>query len=505
MARVISLYLPRWSTDRLRRRMSSTAPFPEVPLILKGSDGRRRVVLAADRAAETAGIRIGMPVAKAQVLVTNLVIRDANLAADAADLETLARWALRTYSPLVAADPPDGVVMEISGAAHLHGGETALLEGLVRALADKGFEARAAVADTWGAAHALARFIPKPVFILSKDMGSRALPSLPIGALRLPPGMVESLHVLGFETVADLLAQPRAPLVHRFGPLLGRRIDQMFGHLDEPIDPVDLPDVTEVRRRFAEPISAPETIARYTARLTQQLCDVLEGKGLGVRQADLLFTRTDNRIEAIRVGLAQPMRDVKRLTRLLCDKIETVDPGFGIEHMRLIATDAEPLLHKQVSTTDDPAPDIATLLDILSNRIGAERIYRLVPVESDVPERSVRKAPALGESPEGGWPRHWPRPVRLLSNPERITTLAQLPDYPPKAFTWRGVRHLVIAADGPERIFGEWWRRDAEMLAIRDYFRVELTTGERLWIYRSGDGEDAKTGSREWFLHGVFA
>ncbi len=485
--------------------MEHDAPPPEVPLILKGSDGRRRVVLAANRAAEALGIRIGMPVAKAQVLVAALIIHDADLAADAADLETLARWALRTYSPLVAADPPNGIVMEISGAAHLHGGEAALLEGLVRALADKGFEARAAVADSWGAAHALARFIPKPVMVLPKDTGGRALPSLPIDALRLPAGMAESLHVLGFETIGDLLAQPRAPLVHRFGSMLGRRLDQMFGRLEEPIDPVDLPDIIEVRRRFAEPIGAPETIARYTGKLTQQLCDALEGKGLGVRQADLLFTRTDNRIEAIRVGLAQPMRDVKRLTRLLCDKIETVNPGFGIEHMRLIATVAEPLLHKQVSTTDDPTPDIASLLDTLSNRIGAEHIYCLSPIESDVPERSVRRTPVLGKVPEGVWPPHWPRPVRLLPKPDRIATLAQLPDYPPKAFTWRGIRHLVVAADGPERIFGEWWRRDAEMLAVRDYFRVELTTGERLWIYRSGDGEDDKTGSREWFLHGIFA
>lgn len=478
---------------------------PEVPLVLKGSEDRQRVVLAADRAAEAAGIRTGMPVAKAQILVHGLVVHDADLAGDAADLETLARWALRTYSPLAAADSPNGVVMEISGAAHLHGGETALLEGLVRALADKGFEARAAVADTLGAAHALARFVPRPVMVLPKGEGGRALPGLPIAALRLSSGMAESLNVLGFETVRDLIAQPRAPLVHRFGPLLGRRLDQMFGHVEEPIDPVDLPDVTEVRRRFAEPIGAPETIARYTGKLTQQLCNALEDKGLGVRQVDLLFTRTDNRIEAIRVGLAQPMRDVKRLRRLLCDRIETVDPGFGIEHMRLVAITAEPLPHRQVSTTDDSTPDISSLLDILSNRIGADRIYRMMPVQSDVPERSARRVPALMPDDGNGWPPHWPRPVRLLPKPEPITTLAQLPDYPPRAFTWRGIRHLVTAADGPERIFGEWWRRDAEMLAVRDYFRVELNTGERLWIYRSGDGEDAKTGSRNWFLHGIFA
>jgi protein ImuB len=484
---------------------ASGAPHLKAPLILKGSDGRRRVVTAADRAALAAGLRVGMPVAKAQALVAGLIIHDADPEADMDGLERLAQWALRTYSPLVAADPPDGLVMDISGAAHLHGGETALLDGLVRALTDKGIEARAAVADTWSAAHALARFGARPVTILATGEAGHALPALPVIALRLPPGMAESLYVLGFETVDELLAQPRAPLVHRFGPELARRLDQMFGHVEEPIEPVSLADVTEVRRQFVEPIGAPETIARYTGRLTVQICAALENKRLGVKQLDLLFTRTDNRIEAIRVGLAQPVRDAKRLTRLLCDKIETVDPGFGIDRMHLIATVAEPLLDKQISTTDDAQADIAALIDTLSNRIGAAHIYRLAPVESDVPERSVRKVPALAPEIGGQWPMHWPRPVRLLLKPEPIGTIAGVPDYPPQLFIRRGVRHRVIAADGPERIFGEWWRRDAEIDAIRDYFRIELETGERLWVFRSGDGQNSETGSRDWFLHGMFA
>ncbi len=485
--------------------MAHNAPPLEAPLILKGSDGRRRMVLAANQAAESLGLRVGMPVAKAQVLVAGLIIHDVQPQADLEGLEKLAQWGLRNYSPLVAVDPPDGLVMDISGAAHLHGGESALLDGLVRALAGKGIEARVAVADSWGAAHALARFSTRPVTVLAPGEGGRVLPALPVMALRLPAGMAESLYVLGFETVGELLAQPRAPLVHRFGPELARRLDQMFGHIAEPIEPVALPDVTEVRRQFAEPIGAPETIARYTGKLTTQLCTALENKGLGAIQLDLLFIRTDNRIEAIRVGMAQPVRDVKRLTRLLSDKIETVDPGFGIERMHLIATVAEPLADKQISTTDDAKADIAGLIDTLSNRIGSEHIYRLAPVESDVPERSVRKVPALAPPVKDNWPLHWPRPIRLLAKPERIATLAQLPDYPPKLFIRRGVRHRVVAADGPERIYGEWWRRDAEIAAVRDYFRIELETGERLWVFRSGDGENAETGSRDWFLHGVFA
>ncbi len=485
--------------------MGDTAPPPEAPLVLKGMDGRRRVVLAADRIAERLGVRVGMPLTKAQAMVAGLVVHDADPRTDAADLERLAQWALRTYSPLVTADPPDGLVIDVTGATHLHGGEQALIEGLIHILKNKGIEARAALAGSWGAAHALARYASRPTAVLAPGAEARVLPALPASALRLPPGMSESLYGLGFETIGELAAQPRAPLVHRFGPNLARRLDQAFGRLAEPIDPVALPDITEVTRQFAEPIGAPETIARYTGQLTAQLCDALEDKGLGGRQLDLLFTRVDNHIEAGRIGLAQPSRDVRRLTRLLCDKIEKVDPGFGIERIRLIATATEPLAPRQVGTADDKAPDLADLIDILSNRLGAERIHRFGLVESDVPERSIRKVAPLAEEVATEWPAHWPRPVRLLRRPERITTLAQAPDYPPGVLIRRGIKQRVIAADGPERIFGEWWRRDSEADAVRDYFRIELETGERLWVFRSGDSEDPATGSRQWFLHGVFA
>ncbi|EGF89455.1 nucleotidyltransferase/DNA polymerase involved in DNA repair-like protein [Asticcacaulis biprosthecium C19] len=471
-------------------------------------DGRRRVVTAADHAAHAAGLRVGMPLTKAQALVENLAVYNADPDGDRDALERLAGWALQTYSPVVAADPPDGLILDITGAAHLHGGEPALLEGMIRRLADKGIEACAAIADTWGAAHALsrfgARFGARPVVIIPPGNSAQAVRNLPVAALRVPYSLVQSLSVLGFDAIGELIAQPRAPLVHRFGRELGRRLDQISGHLAEPIDPVDLPDVTEVKQVFFEPIGAPETLARYTAKLTQQLCDALEARGEGARQLDLHFIRVDGRIEAIRIGTAKPVRDTARLTRLLCDKIETVDPGFGIEGMRLIATLAEPLIMTQTSSQEAAGPDLAGLVDTLSNRIGGERVYRLSAVESDVPERSVRRSPALS-AVRSGWPVHWPRPVRLFRRPEPVETLAVLPDHPPKVLTWRGVRHRVLAADGPERIFGEWWKHDSETWAVRDYFRVELDTGERLWVFRSGDGEDGATGSHKWFLHGMFA
>lgn len=444
-----------------------------------------------------------MPLAQAQALVNGLIIHAAEPHTDAAALERLAQWALKNYSPVVAADPPDGLVMDVTGAAHLHGGESNLLGGLIRALADQGIEARAAIAGSWGAAHAFARFGGRIRTALAPGEDSHALLALPVTALRLPTATVASLHVLGFVTIGELAAQPRAPLAHRFGQDLISRLDQAFGRANEPIEPVRLTDLTEVRRAFVEPIGAPETLARYTGKLTGQLCAALEAKNLGARQLDLLFTRVDNRIEAIRVRMARPVRDAKRLTRLLCDGLGTVDPGFGIERMRLTATEAEPLLARQLSTADETEPDLSGLIDTLVQRLGAEHVYRLAPVESDVPERAVQRVAPLAKARDG-WPEPWPRPVRLLRMPEPITTVTQLPDYPPRLFIRQGQRQRVVAADGPERVFGEWWRRDAEAAAVRDYFRVELESGERLWIYRSGDGEDPATGSQRWFLHGVF-
>ncbi|WP_443748588.1 Y-family DNA polymerase [Asticcacaulis solisilvae] len=503
MRRVVSLYLPRWSTDRLRRRPGCALP-PEQPLVLKGMDGRKRVVTALDKAAADQGLYVGMPLAKAQALVEGLVVHDAEPEADAEALDTLARWALRRFSPVVAADAPNGLVIDITGAAHLNGGEDGVLDRLVEALKAEGVTARAAVADSWGAAHAAARFLPKRTAVMgpARDW----LPALPLNALRLTRDVVSGLSLLGFDTIGDLVDQPRAPLIRRFGLDLARRLDQAFGHVPEPIDPIRLPDVTSIERHFAEPIGAPETIARYTGKLTETLCDALEGKSLGARQLDLVFYRTDNRIEAVRVAMARPVRDIKRLTRLLCDQIETVDPGFGIERMRLVATEAEPLIPTQTGS-DDAAqtPDISVLVDILSNRIGADRIFCLQPMESDVPERSVARTDVLGAGAGLTWPAHWPRPLRLFRRPETVITLGRLPDYPPKAFIWRGIRHIVTHADGPERIFGEWWKREAETDALRDYFHVEVEDGRRFWLFRTGDGESDDPEQHKWYVHGVFS
>lgn len=487
--------------------MGASAPPPDDRLVLVGREGSRRIVTAVSRPAEQAGLRVGMPLTKAHALLPDVLTMPADPVADAAALNRLALWALQHYAPIVAPDPPDGLVIDTTGADHLHGGEERMLTGLVNRLGASGIFARAAIADTWGAAHAAARFCADPVCIIAPGTTNDRVAPLPILGLRIPPDVVTGLHVLGFATIGDVLAVPRAPLVLRFGPLLGRRLDQLQGILSGPVDPLRDPELASVRKVFGEPIGAPETIIRYTTALVHDLCLALEKRGLGARRLDLLFHRVDSSLQAIRVGTAQPVRDEKRLTRLLSDRIEAIDPGFGIEIMDLTATLAEPLVLQQAvsSLIEEEQADIAGLVDVIANRIGARRLYRMAPVESDVPERSVHRVAPLAPDDGATWQGRWPRPARLLARPEPIEVMALLPDHPPGAFTWRGVRRLVKRADGPERIFGEWWKRDAELAAVRDYFQVEDASGERFWLFRSGNEQQAASGAGRWFLHGIFA
>ncbi|WMT92928.1 DNA polymerase Y family protein [Pelagibacterium sp. H642] len=506
MARVISVYLPTWPTDRLRRTGGDAAPPADAPLVVAAREKNRHVLVAADAAARAAGLGVGMVLTKAKILVPDLHVEYADPQADVESLERLALWALQRVSPFVAVDAPDGLIIDSTGADHLHGGEAALLDTLLGRLIMSGISARAAIADTRGAAHALARFSANPSFVAPEGHGTEVLLPLPLEALRLPTNLSQDLRKLGFATVGDVLSQPRAPLVLRFGPELGRRIAQALGERGEPIEPLRPADLIEVRRSFAEPIGAAETISRYISKLVVSLCTELELRGLGARRLDLLCHCVDNRIEAVRVGTATPARDIRRLTRLLCDKIETIAPGFGIEVMSLTATIAEPMGERQSSSLliEEAEPDISDLIDTLSNRVGERAIYRFAPVASDVPERSVARVAALSPDLGEGWPGHWPRPSRLLPRPEPIETIALLPDHPPVSITWRGVRRRVRRADGPERVFGEWWRADAELVAVRDYFRIEDDAGERFWVYRAGDGENPETGSHKWFMHGIF-
>ncbi|MCX2562287.1 DNA polymerase Y family protein [Acetobacter farinalis] len=507
--RVVSLYLPLWPTERIRKKLGSAAP--DGPLALAGREGSRRVVMSADLAARQIGVTPGIPVAKAQALYPDLTIIDADPDGDRAGLEALALWFQRRIAPIVAVDAsgglPDGIVMDTTGTDHLHGGEPAMLEAVVRRLAESGFTAKVTIAGTWGAAHALARYGRGRMVIVPDGGIPDALSNLPIEALRLPATVIEGLRTLGISRIGKLATMPRAPLTLRFGPELARRLDQAFGRVAEPIMAVRPVDPVSVARNFAEPIGAAETIARYIGKLVPALCEELDARGDGIRLLDLLLHRVDSQTQTIRIATARPVRDAKHLSRLLCEKIETIDPGFGIERMELVAVLAEPMEVRQrvSSLIEEEEADISGLIDTLANRVGGESLYRFAPVESDIPERSVCRVPALAPDDGATWPAGWPRPTRLLSRPEPVQAMAELPDRPPIFFIWRGIRRRVKCADGPERVFGEWWKGDTELTIARDYFRIEDTSGERFWLFREGDGEHGETGSQRWFMHGLFA
>ena len=465
------------------------------------------VVAAADQAALALGIRPAMALAHARAMLPGLAVADADPGSDAAALARLAAWCLR-FSPLTTADPPDGVWIDITGCAHLHGGEAALLADLLARLARGGVCARAAVADTPGAAHAVARFGPAAAIVVAPGAQQADIASLPVAALRLPQETVAALRRLGFDRVGQLAETARGPLVRRFGRLVALRLDQAYGHVFEPIEPVMPEEMVAHRLAFAEPLLTAEAFGQVIDALLKTLCARLEASGQGARRLDLLFERVEGAVQAIRIGTAAPSCHAAHLARLLKERLEEVDPGLGVEAMQLRVPLAEAQVARQslvaLSAGDRPATDMAALVDRILNRLGPGSVWRASAVESDVPERSIAVVPAIGRMPATSWPPSLPRPVRLFDPPQPIEAMALLPDQPPVAFIWRGRRHRVRRADGPERIQGEWWRRRAEEAAVRDYFAVEDEDGRRFWLFRRGDGADPATGDLRWFLHGLF-
>lgn len=511
MRRVVSLFLPTWSTDRLRRKTGKLPP--DAALVTAMPDRGRRIVADVDAAARRLGVMPGMTVTKARSLAPEIMVVDADPDDDFAGLVRLALWAGQRYSPLVAPDPPAGIWLDITGCAHRFDGEKPLLKDLLRRVIASGMAAQVAVADTAGCAHAVARHVPsgRPT-IIEPGKVRAALSILPISALRVEPGVADELRRMGFDRIEQLIAQPRAPLVKRFGKQLYRRLDQALGQVPEPIEPVFPPSVPRVRRALLEPISTAEAFAQVIGDLTEDIARLLTAEGHGARRLDLYFERVDGQPQAIRIGTATPSRDGKHLAKLLCQRIETIDPGMGVEAMSLVAPLTEPLGARDLGALvgrKGREPDLTALVDALANRFGPRRTYRAAPRASTMPEREIGAVAPLAPPAAVGWDDDAPRPSRMIVPPEPVEVTAMLPDHPPAMFIWRGKRHRVAQADGPERLHGEWWREgghEADMpYAVRDYFQVETTTGGRYWLFRLGDGELPVTGPMKWFIHGAFA
>jgi protein ImuB len=499
MRRVVSVWLPTLSTDRLRNPGGAA---PDEPLAIAESGGHRRLV-AVNRAAERTGVRAGMSVADALAIHPSLRLAAAEPAEEAALLARLAEWCV-AYSPYAAPDgwhetiAGAGLWLDIAGSAHLFGGERALLDDLTGRLGRLGFAARAAVADTNGAAWAWARFGAGGVLPAG---GQRdALAALPVTALRLHPDCASALTRLGLRRIGDLYPLARAPLAARFGTAVAHRLDQALGAIDEPLSPLRPPEALAVERRFVTPIGRTDDVEAAIERLLPQLLTRLERRQQGVRRLHLDIFRVDSASRRVAAGTSRPSRDAAALFRLLLLHLDGLDCGFGIESLRLTAIETGPLAARQTDMEDkEQSESVTQLVDGLGNRLGFRRLQRLAPYGSHLPERAVRRLPAAGPPAAEPWPR-LRRPPILLARPEAVAVTAPLPDAPPLLFRWRDRLHRVRAAEGPERLAAEWWREEQPS---RDYYLVEDQEGDRFWLYRLGlPGE---FNPARWFLHGLFS
>ena len=532
--RILSVWFPRLGAERLTRRSGVAGPFAVV-----AEDGSRQVLSALSAAAEAAGLVPGQPLREAQAMCPGLRTAAQEPAAEAAFLRALARWADR-FSPLVACDAAAGVMLDITGCAHLFGGEAALGRAVVDEAAGLGLSARCAIADTPGAAWALARFAGQgvasgrsgdaieqearatraraarrgawqrraapcaaaPVIVAPPGQLHAALAPLPAAALRLPGGLAGDLARLGLRRIGDLSGQPRAALGRRFGPVLMRRLDQALGAQPEPLSAVAPPPPLAVRLSLPEPIGLLDDLREGAARLLARLCDRLTGRGEGARALRFEARGTDGGMQAVDLRLARPMRDADAMLALLVPRLERIDAGFGIDMLRLDALQAERIVPEQTRGTEAATRDgLADLLTRLGARVGLEAITRRHPAESRIPGKTALTLAAAWSDPAPApWPRpDHPRPL-MLWRPEPVTP--QAGGRPCAAFRWRGRRHETAHAIGPERIAPEWWLDDPEWrTGLRDYWQVLTTRGERLWLFQAHGA--ALSGG--WFCHGRFA
>lgn len=511
--RILSLWFPYFSIDRL----SHGEPGPDAePVVTLIEDHGRQVVAGVNHVAEMQGIFPGQAYADARALEPGLRVGEADRAGDRRVLDGFADWCGR-YTPLVALDPTASVLgggegpatgdaalwLDISGCAHLFGGEDGLLADLSRRLQQLGFTARAAIADTPGAAWAVARFGDGG--IVAPGNQTDALAEFPIAALRLPAAAVEGLARSGLRKIGALYPVARAPLAARFGPVVGLRLDQALGRMQEPVSPRLTVAPHRVRMNFPEPIALTGDIEHAASKLLHRLAERLERDHLGARRLRLWFHRVDGEARPLTIGCGRPRRDARALLRLFAEHFDKLDPGFGIDLIVLEALVVEPLAWEQGAVTQSRRAGnvqaVADLSDRITNRLGDQSVQVLAPVESHMPERAERRQARQVSWADVKLPTAMARPARLMRRPEPVEAMALLPDHPPVRFQWRGRSYRVVRAAGPERISPEWWHEEGGVLS-RDYFRVEDEEGRRYWLYREGLAERGEI--PEWRLHGLF-
>ena len=547
--RILSVWFPRLGAERLLRRLGGVE---DVPFVVVRDTGQMQVLSSLSAAAQAAGLHRDQPLRDAHAMCAGLVTRQQNPQAEAAFLDVLTRWAGR-FSPWVAAHPPDGLMLDVTGCAHLFGGEEALMEQLVQDAADMGVTARTGLADTVGAAWALARYAGQtaaharsgdaidqearatrsraakrrhwerggaapPVMaahgntarIAQPGTAYRALADLPVAGLRLEPEVQEQLVRLGLRRIGDLIGQPRAPLARRFGKGLVLRLDQALGSVPEPVSPAPAPPRFATRLTLPEPIGLIEDMMAALDRLIPRLCQMLRDKGQGARAVRLQAFRSDGTMQWVSVGLASAADQPDRIRPLLAMKLEEIDAGFGIDILRIEATQVEPIHTRKVTGHLEAGQAVraqlaqGNRLDDLIGRIGArigmDQITRRHPASSHIPEKTSTVMAAAWSEPAQDWPvPPTPRPL-LMWRPEPVMA----PDHPrlPAEFRWRGMNHKLVQANGPERIAPEWWLDEPEWRSgVRDYWQVWTERGDMLWFFYAHGGAL----SSGWFCQGSFA
>ncbi len=500
------MFLPRLPTDRILRRgaRAPDAPFAAT-LKIKGAER----LAGVNAAAEARGLVPGMAAADARAMCPALTLAEADPHAEQALLEAIADWH-RRFTPLAAVDPPDGVMLDVTGAAHLFGGEAALLDEIARRLAAQGFEARAALAPGPALARALARFstlrhvAPEATPEHIEKIAAR----LPIAALGLPAPAQAAMQRAGLRTIGDLLARPRAPLAARFGAAALARLDALACRIRDPIVPrFEAPEFL-AERRFPHGLTRAEDIEATLRGLARELCALLGRHGVGARRLAAAFYRVDGAVKHLEAGTSRPLRDPATMTALLRERLaaleeEGLDTGYGFDVMQLSAQEVQ---------RDGPAAgdglfaqeegDLADLIDRLGARLGLRRVLRLHAQEAHLPEFAVAAMPAAyGEAPapSAAPPPALSRPLRLLEHPEPIDAIALMPDGPPLRFRWRRALYETAAFEGPERIAPPWWKGAG---LTRDYFHIEDQEGRRFWLFR--EGLYAETLQPRWWVHGLF-
>jgi protein ImuB len=556
MKRFVSVWLPAWPIERFART-SPAAVSPSAPLALVEDQGQARVVTAVTGAALRQGVRPGMALSDARAILPGLLVRAADPLSDTKALRRLARWCSR-YGPSCNIDPgmarmagEHGAWIDVTNVAHLFGGERALLDDLARRLAQFGFSARLGLADTYGAAHALARHASVTPAIAPPGGTRAAIACLPAAGLRLTPDTLRLLNRLGLRRIGDLYDLPRPALERRFHEeagarrrckaraeaphLAGRvlaRLDMALGIAAEPLRPLGPKPALAVRRSFPEPLISAAGIEAAAADAAAALCADLDAAGLGARRIRLSLYRCDGTLARIEVGMSAPCRSAPHMLRLVAERLAAIDAGFGIDLvvMEVLRAVSQPPAQGDMPATaaHGPGGDVAGLVDVLAGRLGEERVAALAPRASHIPERSQARIavdPAgLSASAVAAWPlpdAGCERPPLLLARPEPIAVMAEVPEGPPRQFTWRRLAHRVARAEGPERIAPEWWRHlpapvagdagddaacpaSARLPPTRDYYRVEVDGGGRYWIFRDGLYGDEGPAPPRWFLHGLY-